>query len=171
MPNPLTALHDRVPFTALTDAGVTLSRVALGGYFLLAGVAKARGEFANGFGSFARSDSFAALQPAWLPDLFALPYGFVLPWAEILVGATLALGLATRFSALIILLMLVSFTIALMGAFGVSGGSPGPFHSNVILAAIALYAVGAGGGRWSIDALLARRGSTNATPAAPPKPA
>lgn len=146
----------RVPFPALETAGSTIARVSLGAYFLFAGVAKAQGELNSGFGTFAKSEAFAALQPSWLSDLFAAPYGYALPWAEIVVGATLALGFATRFSAFIVFMMLASFTIALMSALGISGGSPGPFHSNVILAAVALYAVGAGGGKLSVDALLQR---------------
>ncbi|MEM1166259.1 MAG: DoxX family protein [Planctomycetota bacterium] len=150
----------------LDAAGLVLLRGGLGGYFALAGLAKARGELANGFGSFRNSDGFLALQPAWLPDLLATPYGLVLPWVEIVVGLSLALGLFTRLSALVTLGMLASFTIVLVSASGLSGGSPGPFHPNFLMIFGAVVFMGRGGGRLSLDRVLARTG-TRAAPGVP----
>jgi uncharacterized membrane protein YphA (DoxX/SURF4 family) len=148
----------------LTESALLATRVALGGYFLLAGFGKVQGELSGGLGSFARGPAFTGLQPSWLPDLMAAPYGYALPWIEVLFGATLAAGLFSRISAAAIFGMLASFTVALMTANGISGGSPGPFHANVILAAAALVYLARGGGPLSVDALIDRvRGERAAT--------
>ena len=136
-----------------------LARGSLGLYFLLAGVGKVRGELSNGLGSFYEGP-FSSMQPSWLPDLLAAPYGYALPWAEVVIGAMLTLGLATRLSATLVALMLLSFTVALMLARGVSGGSPGPFHPNVILLALSLLLVVVGGGALSVDAMFRGKKAT-----------
>lgn len=148
---------------ALTEPALLATRVAIGGYFLLAGFGKVKGELANGLGSFARSDSFGGLQPAWLPDLMAMPYGFALPWAEVVIGLSLMAGLATRISAGLTAAMLASFTIALVTALGLSGGSPGPFHPNFVMLAAVLVFAARGGGSLSVDAVLAGRRATGTT--------
>lgn len=136
-----------------------LARASLGLYFLLAGVGKVRGELQNGLGSFYEG-SFQGLQPEWLPTFFAAPYGYALPWAEVVIGATLVLGLATRISATLIALMLLSFTIALMIANGISGGGPGPFHANVVMLALSLMLIVLGGGAISVDAAFRGKKAT-----------
>lgn len=133
------------------NAPLAALRAGLGLYFVLAGLAKARGELTNGFGSFRSSESFLALQPAWLPDLCATPFGLALPWVEIVVGLTLAAGLFTRISALLTAAMLLSFTIALVGIAGISGGSPGPFHPNFLLLAASAIFIAKGPVAFSLD--------------------
>lgn len=137
--------------------GLVALRAGLGGYFLFAGIGKASGELSNGIGTFASGPAFSALQPSWLPDAMALPYGYVLPWAEIVIGAALAAGLFTRISAALTLGMLLSFTIVLVGANGLSGGSPGPFHPNFLMIFGAIVFVGMGPVRLSVDQLLAKK--------------
>jgi len=153
----------------LHTVGLVATRIALGGYFTLAGFGKVRGELSQGLGTFRNSDSFLALQPAWLPDIFATPYGLVLPWAEVAIGITLAVGFFTRISAALTLGMLVSFTIVLMSAAGLSGGSPGPFHPNVFMILIAATLIGAGGYAFALDQFLQRKPSSK--PAIKSKPA
>lgn len=132
---------------------VFLARAALGLYFLLAGVGKVRGELQNSIGHFYET-SFQSLQPAWLPTFFAAPYGYALPWLEVVVGAMLTIGLATRLTTTVVSLMLVSFTIALMIAKGVSGGAAGPFHPNVVMIGLSLLLLAVGGGAISVDAMF-----------------
>ncbi|WP_428389488.1 DoxX family protein [Mucisphaera sp.] len=129
-----------------------LNRAAVGLYFLLAGWFKVMGEINNGVGHFFET-SFKGLQPAWLPDFFGYPYAIALPWAEVVIGATLTLGLFTRISAALTWLMLLSFTIALVVASGsLSAGTPGPWHPNFFLILITTIFVLTGGGRYSLDA-------------------
>ena len=136
-----------------------LARASLGLYFLLAGVGKVRGELQNGLGTFYEG-SFQGLQPAWLPTFFAAPYGYALPWAEVVIGAMLVLGLATRISSTLIALMLLSFTIALMLAKGPSGGSPGAFHPNVVMLTLSMLIIALGGGAISVDAAFRGKKAT-----------
>ena len=95
----------------LVDVGLLLLRVSIGLYLLLAGVGKVQGEL-KGFGSFYRGP-FKSMQPEWLPNALAAPYGYVLPWAEVIVGALLILGLFGSIAAALAGLMILSFTIAL----------------------------------------------------------
>lgn len=144
---------DETASNAYSHVAALIARATLGLYFVAAGVAKVEGELSNKIGHFYES-SFSALQPAWLPEIVAAPYGYALPWVEVVVGAMLTLGLATRLSAILIALMLASFTVALVLAKGPSGGGPVAFHSNVVLIGLALLLISVGGGGISIDALF-----------------
>ena len=143
----------RRPDTAY-DAGLFLLRLVFGGYFLWAGINKALGEINQGLGSF-YNGPFKGLQPTWLPDVLAAPYGYALPWLEIVLGVMLVLGLFSTIVALVIALMIVSFTVALALKMGWTAQPPdagGPFSPNYlqIVAHLALAIMGPG--RWSIDA-------------------
>ena len=139
------------------EGTILLSRILVGMYFLLAGVAKVKGEFANGLGAF-YTHGFKPLQPWFLPDFVAVPMGYLLPWLEIIFGLLFVIGLLTRASAVVLSLMLISFTMALiMANNSVAGGGPGPFHSNILLACICLIVLAAGPGKMSIDALCPHR--------------
>ncbi|MEM7576262.1 MAG: DoxX family protein [Planctomycetota bacterium] len=138
---------------AATDFGLFVLRVAMGGYFLAAGLFKAMGEINNGLGSF-YNGSFKGLQPAWLPDVFAAPYGYALPWLEIALGVMLVIGLFGRLSAALIGLMIVSFTVALalkMGWTAQPADAAGPISGNYLQIAAYVALVALGPGRWSVD--------------------
>ncbi|MEM8782021.1 MAG: DoxX family protein [Planctomycetota bacterium] len=136
------------------DLGLFVLRLVFGGYFAWSGVITAVGEIRDGLGSFYRGQ-FKGLQPTWLPDVFAAPYGYALPWLEIVLGAMLIVGVLSTAVAIVIGLMIASFTLALalkMGWTVQGANAPGPFGSNYLhLAAYVAMAV-MGPGRWSIDA-------------------
>lgn len=145
----------------LTDLSLMLVRGTVGLYLCLAGIAKVRGELENGLGSFFNGP-FTAMQPSWLPSWFSAPYGYALPWAEVVVGALLALGLLSRVMAAGTFLMLLSFTIALAMMHGIDAqpdGPPGPFSANYIQVSAAFLLIWSGPGRWSLDRfVLGKRG-------------
>ncbi|MEM1353562.1 MAG: DoxX family protein [Planctomycetota bacterium] len=145
---------------SMLDAGLLGMRITVGLYMLLAGFGKVRGEISNGLGSFYRGP-FKSMQPTWLPDAMALPYGYVLPWIEVLVGIMLILGLFTRLVGLAGLGMLVSFTIALIIKLDTIKAQPdgpgGPFSANYIQSSAYLLFVLVGAGNWSIDSLRLKR--------------
>lgn len=138
------------PLGSKFDLVLAFNRFLVGLYFFAAGIGKSKGELDNGFGSFYEGP-FKGLQPDWLPDALAWPYGYALPWAEVLFGLTLMLGLFTRISAFLVGMMLISFTIALMMAKGLSGGGPGLFHPNVVMFAVCVLVMVAGTRRYTID--------------------
>jgi len=127
-----------------------LNRLSLGVYFLWEGVKKIHG----GVQAF-YDGTFTNLRPAWLPDWFAVPYGHAVPFAETILGAMLIVGLLGRVASGALFLMMLSFTIAVYSAGPVSG--PGPYHTNVVFATLALLLMATGSGRLSLDALLCRR--------------
>ncbi len=146
----------------MTDFVLLLNRVALGGFFLAAGWGKVLGEGgvekfnANYMGMVEKMNKLAVL-PAWMLGEdwsgFHNAYSQIVPYAEIILGALLIIGLLGRLCSFLIAGMLASFTVALYGAGAFYSGS-GPFHTNVILALLALLLVFTGAGLFSVDRWL-----------------
>ena len=130
------------------DLALLLARIPLGAYFMLAGVNKVKAgtaEFVSGA---------AGSIPEFLPTFLGRGYLHALPWMEIVVGVCLILGLFTRFTGLLMSLMLTSFMIAVTGVKPAGGG---PFHYNLVYLGLALCFMLVGPGRLSIDALWPAR--------------
>lgn len=147
------------------DGALLLARAALGVYFFVAGLGKVRGELTDGLGSFARGP-FAAMQPAWLPDVVATPYGYALPWIELVLGATLTLGVFGVASAGLTALVLLSIVVAQLFAgklftFAASWRGEGPpYHHSLVFLGLAVVLWLTGPGRYSVDGLWRKRKST-----------
>ena len=122
-----------------------INRIALGFYFFMAGYQKV---FDIGVATFFK-EKFKPSVPEWLPQFISTPYGYSLPFLEIIAGAALALGFFGRTAALIITALLVSFLLAL----GLTSGG-GPFDKNVVFATLAVMLVITGPGTLSIDRFL-----------------
>ena len=138
---------------AWIDISLLLGRLALGSYMLLAGWGKITGD--GGVSGFV-SNGFMKLSPAWLPEWFGRPYGYALPFAELILGALLVLGLFTRPAAGLICLVLISIAIALISQFGIKGapgGGGGPFHYSLLMIPLALILMVVGSGRLALDPL------------------
>jgi uncharacterized membrane protein YphA (DoxX/SURF4 family) len=115
----------------LARAALVLLRIYLGVIFLLAAWPKVRGDF-----TVPNTSVFAAL----------------VPWGELLVGITLVLGLVTRFSATLALVLTVNHMFAKGTWF------PSPSSNDAAFAVISLaLLIGAAGRTFGLDALLARR--------------
>ena len=143
-----------------------ISRLVLGGVFLVAGVTKALD--AGGLAASIRSYGLA------LPEWFVSLSAFGLPYLEILIGLYLVVGLFTKFSAWATNAMMVVFILALLqgalrgleincGCFGGATGAEEPglwsaFARDIGLLALGLHIALSPTGRFSVDALL-RRGS------------
>lgn len=133
----------------LSSIAILLSRLTLGMYVFLAGWGKV---FDQGLKEW--MEFYNGMRPGWLPEWFAVPYGYFVPWGEMIVGALVVLGLLGRIGALGMTLMLMSFTVALVNKLGVAGGGPGAFHTNFILIALAILLSVMGPGKISLDALV-----------------
>ena len=149
----------------LSNPYVTLlSRLVLGGVFLVAGITKAFD--AGGFASSIRSYELG------LPEWFVSLSAFGLPYLEILVGAYLIVGLFTNISAWATNAMMIVFILALLqgalrgleidcGCFGGATTEESPslwsaFARDIGLLALGLHIAFAPTGRFSVDALLRR---------------
>ena len=129
---------------------ILLNRLSLGLFFALAGWHKIMAEggvqgFVEGF--------YKVVTPSWLPGFVATPFGYALPYIELIAGAMLVIGLFGRIAAIAIAFLLISISIALLGA-GEFFSGPGPFHTNVILLTLSLVLVMTGSRGISIDAKL-----------------
>lgn len=139
-----------------------LSRIVLGGVFLVAGASKALDP-----GALAASiRSYELPLPEWLVSLSA----HALPFLEILLGLYLLAGLFTRHSAWATNGLMIVFTLALLqgglrglqidcGCFGSSTESGNLWLDaarDVGLLALGLHVALAPIGRFSVDALLRR---------------
>lgn len=158
-----------LPTHTLFHVTLLLSRLSLGLYFFFAGLGKARGEVADGvssLGTFYRG-SFSSMQPGWLPDALAAPYGYALPWLELVLGAMLVLGVAGSIVAGLITLILLSIVVAQafagqLFAFQANADLPGPYHHNLLTICLGLLLTILGPGRFSIDhAWRGRRGKAS----------
>ncbi len=143
---------DRTTSQPMFHLALLLNRLAIGLYLLLAGVGKITG----GIGNFV-DKGFRPLQPEWLPDAVATPYAYSLPVLEAVVGAMLALGLFTRTVATISLLMIASFTIALVVEHQTLKHGSGPFNANFIYMTLLFLLAVTGAGRFGADHLLLAR--------------
>ena len=139
MRNPLTS-------AGATSLGLLLARAPLGAYFVAAGFSK----FSSHGGVSAFVTKSADLLPAWVPQAAGMSYLRALPYAEIIVGASLALGVVGRVGGLVASLMLASFMIAVTG---VRSGNL-PFQPNVICLGVALLVMLAGPGSLSMDRVM-----------------
>lgn len=126
-----------------------LNRIMMGWYFAVAGWTKTAGELSEGLGTFYRGPGFGNRTPAWLPDFIAAPYGYALPWLELILGAILIVGFFGRATAWAVTFLLVTIGIALLA----SGELLPRHHVMVFLPATLLLAFW-GPGRYSLDACL-----------------
>ncbi len=139
------------------DVALLLARVAVGLYFTLAGIPKVRGEISNGLGNFYRSSMFKSMQPAWLPDALAAPFGYALPWLEVILGIMLVLGLFTTIVAVLIGLILLSITIAAGLQHGIRATPQGPFAHTYFMIVICLLLALLGPGVLALDRVVRRK--------------
>ena len=114
-------------------------RLGLGFFFLLAGLAK-----------YGRPQRF--IQEVEKLNVFPAPfstlYAVTLPYAEILVGALLLIGIFTTLAGVGASLILISFIYS-FGIFPLS--TPGVFNKDLILLGVAVSLLFSGPGAFSID--------------------
>jgi putative oxidoreductase len=132
-----------------TDLLLLAGRVLLGLSFLALGLNKL-GNITSTAASFANMGLFPATILAWLA-------GF----AEVVLGAALILGLATRYSALASFVWTLA-SIAIVHRYWTYPASEvfehyHNFLKNFAIMGCALYVFAIGGGRYSLDAMLAKR--------------
>ncbi len=152
----------RTPTHPVSSLVILLNRLSLGLYFAIAGWNKLLGEFRNGLGSFYRGDGFQGLQPLWLPDWIASPYGYALPWLELILGVLLVIGLFGRLAAMGIALVLASIAMAMLSKGTFFGDGP-PFHHTGVFFTLAVMLMLVGPGGFSIDAFRRKPRSVAST--------
>ena len=145
---------------ASASLGLLAARVPLGAFFLIAGYRKV---FNMGVEKFATT--FKDKVPPSVPHDFGNFYLHALPYAEVLVGALVVVGLFTRLVGLTTALMLISFIIAITGITDPSTTNPMPFQPNLIYLGVALLLFFVGAGRFSVDRVLfGRKNKKSAAP-------
>ena len=137
--------------TTAAQAAKALARVALGWFLLHQGWGKVVQDLTGGLGTFYQGNQFQNNNPDWLPSLLAAPYAYVLPWAELVFGALLILGLFNRISAGVATLIFLSIMIAWLDS-----GNLFPRHMLMIYVPLGAYFFFSGPGRYSVDAMLNR---------------
>jgi len=146
-----TIIHPSSP----ASIGLLLARVPLGLYFIMAAVQKFRME--KGVAGFVEYSLPMATK--YMSDSLARNYLNSLPYVEIVLGLFLIAGLLTRFTAAVMALLLVSFTIAIGAAAAMGQLDPQvklPFHPNIVFIGTALALMLCGPGWLSVDGMLFR---------------
>jgi uncharacterized membrane protein YphA (DoxX/SURF4 family) len=142
----------------LARAALTLLRIYLGLIFLLSAWPKIRKDFTPDLTLFLDRVVWSSGHPFYqefvqrvvVPNVSL--FAGLIAWGELVVGTTLVLGLATRLSAALALLLAVNYMLA-KGAWLWT-----PSSSDAAFAAIAIaLLVGAAGRTFGLDSVLAKR--------------
>jgi thiosulfate dehydrogenase (quinone) large subunit len=142
----------------LARGALVLLRVYLGVVFLVAGLPKLQQDFTPSLTGFVQRVGLQKapqfyqqfLEQVVLPN--APVFAALVTWAEFLVGVTLILGLVTRFSAAVALVLALNYMLAKGAWFW----TPSSNDAAVVAIALALL-IGAAGRTLGLDAFLARR--------------
>ena len=142
----------------LARGALVLLRVYLGVVFLVAALPKLQQNFTPGLTGFVEQVGLERGHPFYLQFLeqVVLPnapvFAALVTWSELLVGMTLILGLTTRFSAAVALVLALNYMFAKGAWFWI------PSSNDAAFVAIALsLLIGAAGRTLGLDAFLARR--------------
>lgn len=101
------------------------------------------------------NNMFKPMEPDWLPDALGTTYAYVIPFAELVLGVLVIVGLFTRTLSTLLLLMVASFAWAVAEGNLVSLFTGGvPFHHNLLILAMLIMLMFGGPGRISIDRLV-----------------
>lgn len=130
--------------------GAFLLRFSLGLLYLVAGLGKVIGGTA-GFREYI-SGQFAK---TWLPGFMVVPFGYVIPWAELALGVLLVLGLLRPVALVLGSLLMLALAFGMM----VTQNWP-TVAANLVY--VALYAAALFTTRWdklALDTLWPRKGN------------
>lgn len=142
----------------LARGALVLLRVYMGVIFLVAALPKLQKDFTPGLTGFVEQVGMQRGHPFYQQFLeqVVLPnapvFAVLVTWSELLVGLTLILGLATRFSAAVALVLALNY----MFAKGAWFWTPSSNDAAFVAIALALL-IGAAGRTLGLDAFLARR--------------
>ncbi len=134
------------------EVSKAITRVMLGWFLLHQGWGKVVQDWTGGPGTFYQGNQFQNSSPDWIPAFILAPYGYALPWLELLFGGLLMAGIWNRFSAGISFLIFLSITVAWLDA-----GNLLPRHMLMVFTPLAAWYFFAGPGRYSVDGWLAGR--------------
>jgi thiosulfate dehydrogenase [quinone] large subunit len=142
----------------LARGALVLLRVYLGVVFLVAALPKLQQDFTPGLTEFVQQVAPQRAHQFYRPFLEqvvlsnAPVFAALVTWAELLVGVALVLGLLTRFSAAVALVLTLNY----MFAKGAWFWTPSSNDAAFVAIALALL-IGAAGRTLGLDAFLARR--------------
>ena len=142
------------------------ARLFLGSIFVAQGT---RSIVKRGLVAFARKLYVEPLAGSWIPEPLLWAAGVTNPIIQVATGVLLILGLRTRFAAAVVAAFLITifFGHLLMDPFD-RGDSPHSYGMANFLIAIVILLLHRRGDRFSVDAVLGRRGRyESATSAAP----
>jgi putative oxidoreductase len=135
------------------DLALAVARVGLAWIFIYYGAGKLFGAF-NGPGIHGTALYFSTTAHLHPGGLFAVLGGVI----EFGGGIAMALGLATRLAGVALFGDMVMAMITVTWSTGINSQTAPPgYQLNLALAVLALVMVGFGAGRFSVDALAARR--------------
>lgn len=159
----LALAHDRRGPDQTTRVSLVLlfARLFLGSIFFAQGIRSALGP---GLIKFARKLYVEPLADSWVPELLLWGAGLTNPIIQIATGVLLILGFRTRFAAAVMAAFLVTifFGHLLTDPFDRGEGPHAYVMANFLIAIVVLW-LHPRGDRFSVDAMLARRGRGAAT--------
>ena len=152
VPSPQVARPYGAEGTTAEESAKALTRITLGWFLLHQGWGKVLQDVNGGLGAFYQGNQFQNNNPDWLPTFIAAPYGYALPWLELVFGGLLMVGIWNRISAGVSTFIFLSILIAWLDA-----GNLLPRHLLMVYTPLAAWYFFSGPGRYSVDAWRARR--------------
>lgn len=142
----------------LARGALVLLRLQLGVVLLVAGIPKVKGDFTQHLTDFLQNVALQKGHPFYQEFVRAVvvphvsTFATLVSWGEVLTGAALVLGLATRFSAAAALLLVLNY----MFAKGAWFWTPSSNDAAYVAISLALL-IGAAGRTCGVDEFLAAR--------------
>jgi uncharacterized membrane protein YphA (DoxX/SURF4 family) len=142
----------------LARGALVLLRLQLGVVLLVAGIPKVKGDFTPHLTDFLQNVALQKGHPFYQEFVRTVvvphvsTFATLVSWGEVLTGAALVLGLATRFSAAAALLLVLNY----MFAKGAWFWTPSSNDAAYVAISLALL-IGAAGRTCGVDEFLARR--------------
>jgi putative oxidoreductase len=143
-----------------------VNRLTFGGVVVAQAIAYMRAAQNNMYGHqvFYR-DVYKPLDPGYLPEKVSMYYAYGLPYAALLLGVFVLVGIFTRLASGVLLVLLLTVIFAVLKDQGLPTHASNPTVYLVVIAGLALLLSATGAGRFSLDGMTGGGGKKAAAKA------
>ncbi len=134
------------------SVALLVNRLTFGGVVVAQAIAymRAAQEGMYGHQVFYR-DVYKPLDPGYLPEKVSMYYAYGLPYAALLLGVFVLVGIFARAASGVLLVLLLTVIFAVVKEYGLPTHASSPTVYLVVIAGLALLLMATGPGRFSLD--------------------